>query len=169
MHTMATQVTYHQPEAAIKIAALQMNPHLREEETRFALIQWASTTPKDALTALAALPEDMRTAFMAQNAGRALYNFAPEETLALASNAPPGEFREELLRTGAIFYFESQETPDFRRTLDIASQLAPGKARRHFFGEAAGAWMKADPAAARQWMEQAADFPADLKHRLLNP
>jgi hypothetical protein len=153
----------------MKVNRQQQNPHFRESEFGNILNQWVHVAPAEALAALKDLPEEMRTASVAQNAAASLFRNAPSEATAFVASVPAGEFREELLRSGAGYLIDDRENQDFPAAMGLASQMAPGNARQALFEKGMSAWVKADASAARQWADGTEGFPAELKTKLFHP
>jgi RNA polymerase sigma factor (sigma-70 family) len=167
MHLLAEEVAYHRPAVAYEISRQQVNPHYREDEMCFALQQWGADDPKAAAAALAGMEPTMQTSSMAQNVGRTLLRGATEELLEIARKAPPGEFREDLLGTAAMYFHNDEEARSMQQVLEIALLMAPGQHREFNLEHAAKDWLKESPIEARKWLESQTEYPAELKTRFL--
>jgi hypothetical protein len=169
LYAMAQELMFYRPDLAMKVNRQQQNPHFRESEFGNILNQWVHVAPAEALAALKDLPEEMRTASVAQNAAASLFRNAPSEATAFVASVPAGEFREELLRSGAGYLIDDRENQNFPAAMGLASQMVPGNARQALFEKGMSAWVKADASAARQWADGTEGFPAELKTKLFHP
>ena len=167
MHLMAEEVAYHQPAVAFQISTQQTNPHYREQETCFALQQWGADDPKAAAAALASLPPEIQTSSLAQNVTRTLMQAAADETLSIAKAAPPGEFRDGMLDSIAMHFYNDKEHRSLQGVLETALLMGSGQHRDFHLENAAKDWLKEAPLEARAWIEAHAEYPAALKSNLL--
>ena len=166
MHLMAEEVAYHQPAVTFQISTQQANPHYREKETCFALQQWGADDPKAAAAALAAVPPEIQTSSLAQNVTRTLMQAAADETLAIAKASPPGEFREGMLDTIAMHFYNDKEQRSLQRVLETALLMGPGQHRDFNLEHAAKDWLLEDTPRASAWLEAHPEYPAELRNRL---